>query len=288
MGTIVGGSQFGADTFGGTTGSGPSPTPAYRSIQDSILYPALRIAGVIMSPGRGYAPEILADTFEMYNTLLDEWANQELLVYHYYQTIQNLVALKMTYKIGPASIDPTVDFNLVRPPRIEFASILVFVGLDGNSIPIRRQLEIRHVQDRASVTLDKTYSAIPLAMYYDMGYPIGLIDFWPIPQNSINQLEMWLWEQLQQAAAPSDLIALPPGYRKALQYNLAKDISSRPWNVSKPMNSVAYDQARTSLAWVKSLNQEVHQLTMRTESAAGEYSAHRGRFDIFTGHFTLG
>ena len=284
----IGHGLWGSTLWGGP-GGGPAPPSASYTVQAGILYPALRIAGVVMSPNRQFAQEIQNDSFEMYNTLLDEWGTQELLVWEYYRTVQNLVANQRLYKIGPKAIDATVDFDLVRPPRIEFASILVFTEPNGSTHPIRRPLQVLHVQDRASIGMDRTYSSIPLRLYYNMGWPIGLIDMWPIPNTSVNQLEMWVWRQLQAAATPADIIMLPPAYKKALQYNLALDIASRPWTVSKPMNAIAIETARTSKAWIKSLNQEVHQLTMRTESGCGSYGNHgEGRFDIFTGHFTLG
>ncbi len=61
---------------------------------------------------------------------------------------------------------------------------------------------------------------------YDAAYPVGLVHIYPVPNVGIT-LELWVWEQLAAITDPTLAVDLPPGYLKAITYNLAVDLAPK-------------------------------------------------------------
>ncbi len=266
----------------------PSATAAgAKVVLNTILYPAFRIAGILVGPGFKPGPEQIADALEMLNTMLDSWRTERLLVFHVGRHVQNVNASQQSYLIG----DGAPDWDVTRPLRIEFAG-LIQTDNTGN-YPTELPLSILTPLDWGSIAVKNITSSTPQKLYYEPTYdltagnpptagnPWGTVWLWPVPQVA-NQIALYLWEPLQNYDTENDPVTVPPGYLEALQYNLATKLAMRPWLGQKPgITPMALSEAKTLKNWVKTNNRPLMDLQMRCEGAALG-SETKSRWDITT------
>jgi hypothetical protein len=176
-----------------------------------IINGALRLNGVIATGEAASAGE-LSDALSALNNMIDSWSNDGFMIFSESRTENVLNPPKQTFTIGPGG-----DFDEPRPMVINHASI-IYPG--GNT---EVKLKILNEQQWASTTLKSTESTIPLALYYNPEYPLGKLSLWPVPTGGPTLVLHSLKPLLSFETADSDVI-LPPGYMRALQYNLAIEI----------------------------------------------------------------
>jgi len=92
-------------------------------IDRDILYPALRLAGILTGAGHTEAPEDLTDGLIALNGLVDSWSSQRLLVYTIRADRYPVTPSQASYTIGPGS-----DFDAPRPTRITAANFVLTTG----------------------------------------------------------------------------------------------------------------------------------------------------------------
>lgn len=185
-----------------------------------ILYAAYRLAGVLTAPGRGYSDDELADGINALNSMLESWSIDPLQIYTFNIDSRPLVAGQQTYTIG---VDPsgltTADFSLPRPTKIESANVIV----DGG---IRYPIQLLNDAQWAAIRLQRVGPSWPTKLYNDGAFPFSTLYLWPIPASGYS-LELYTWAALPQFSAPTDIVSLPPGYRRAIEYNLALELAAR-------------------------------------------------------------
>jgi hypothetical protein len=145
------------------------------------------------------------------NALLDSWSTEELLVYAYTpESALTLVAGQATYTMGTSGNITT------RPMRIEKAVIR-----DGSTdYPVRMLTLDEYVR----ITSKSTQATYPDSLYDDGGYPQRTITLFPVP-SAAKQLVLFTLRPLTQIATIDTTISLPPGYERALRFNLALDLA---------------------------------------------------------------
>lgn len=236
----------------------------------------MRIAGIIGNAQRVPSPSELTDALACLNAMIDEWLTQRLFVYRVQQNIQNVNPNQASYQIGPGAPDWNVPF---RPVRIEFADLIQI--LNQSEPPTYLPLAILNAQDWFSIAVPSITSSTPQKLYYEPTVPLGTVHLWPVPQVS-NQIALGLWTQVHQFSLLTDTVSFPPGYLKALQYNLANELGTRPWaGPVTGISPVALAEAERSKMWVKSMNRPTMDMQMRCEGAAQGIDV-RGRWDITT------
>ena len=222
---------------------------AQTSVQE-IIYAALRIAGVITAPGRGMSSSELSDGMEVINAMLDEWSADRLNVFCVQVGQYDLVPNQQVYTIG---IDPAglviADFNAPRPTQIQEANIITQVG--GGASPVRVSMALLNTDGWSQIAVQATGSTIPQAIYDDYNAPLSNLYLWPYP-TAAAQLELYYWQQLTQFVNPTDSFAFPPGYRRAIEYNLAVDLANRFPNAR--MGATAIQIAMASKATIQAKN----------------------------------
>jgi hypothetical protein len=187
-------------------------------VDTDILYPALRLAGVLTGSGRGATEEQRDDAFQSLNQMLDSWNNQRLTIYSTRIDRYTLTPSKTSYTIGP---DPGVgftapDFIAPRPHRIVNANIVTTTG--GSEVHLK--VQILTDQQWASKVLREVPTTIPTEVYNDGAFPVSRLYLWGYPTAG-NDLELFSWSLLTQYAAQDDKVYLPPAYLSAVVYNLA-------------------------------------------------------------------
>jgi hypothetical protein len=229
-------------------GSSLAPT----TVMD-IIRRALRLLGVLATGETPDAPET-ADCLEVLNWMLQQWANEKLFVYYQVNEVFDLTANVGTYTIGP---DATQDFNTSLPMKIESAFCRDFSSGYNNDY----KLEIIPNDRYEDIFQKSILTTYPKYLHYVRSYPYGTIDLWPIPTGTY-KLGLSQWHQFVTYANVTDIICLPPGYKQALGYNLAVEMSAE---YGQPLDPLIMQKAIESKAILKRENFEP--VYMTTDSA---------------------
>jgi len=195
------------------------------------------------SIGKGESPDSdeANDGLVSLNTMLDSWSNESLALYATLQENFALVASTNSYTIGSGGV-----FNTTRPVKITNAFIR-----DSNNIDIPVKV-LRSRDSYDLITLKTSSSTYPQYLYYDTAFPLGTIYLWPTP-SAVTTLYLDSYKQLQQFAALTTALAMPPGYERAIVYNLAMEIASEYGVTPSP---IVMSIAVESKAILKRINQK--------------------------------
>lgn len=173
------------------------------------------------------------------NDMLNAWSVDNLLIYARQQRTFTLTGAA-SYSVGVGQ-----DFDIERPVDLDRASP-GYVTLDGTDYPLR--LVPRNEFDQAA----QKYTSVgkPSGLVYDAGVPYGNITLYPVIASGT--LTLNYIAPLQVFETLAEEIALPPGYARALVYNLAVEIS--PEYPDIPMPQSVERTAMMSLAALKRKN----------------------------------
>ncbi len=211
------------------------------SVATELLYPALRLAGILGAPGRTASTSELADAFDALNRLLGSWTIQDELIYTIQAARYNLSPSKPSYTIGPTG----ADFTAPRPVRITQAT-LVLLGPSELHLPLNLLTDAQWAHRR----LREIPTSVPTDLYNDCAYPNSRLYLWGYPTMA-NDLELFTWQALSSFPSQAAAVSLPPGYANAICYNLAVALSDQFGTVLRPNVLVT---ARRTSAWVKANN----------------------------------
>lgn len=176
----------------------------------------------VYSPGETISAADAALGLQRLNTMIDLWSNESLMCYANVEQSAALVSGQYQYTIGSGG-----NFNMTRPLRIlDSPGSCYLQDPSGN----RYNLEVVE-QDRWNLigNVSAVTGNIPQVLFYDPQYPLGIINLNPIP----NIAWTLYWDsrlQLTEFASLTASLSLPPGYRAAIQDNLALQL----WRFFKP------------------------------------------------------
>lgn len=175
---------------------------------DLIESAALKL-GAIQS-GEALTADEGTDGLAVLNSMLDQWAIKKLLVY---QIVQD----SYTWASGNASrtIGSSGNFNGTRPTKIEG---IVFRDSNNFDYAVRKIITDRREYD--AITDKSVQSTIPEYVFYDPGYPLGTLYSYPVPSATMT-CKIAHWQIIQQFTALTNELSLPPGYKWAIEHNLA-------------------------------------------------------------------
>lgn len=181
----------------------------------SLIASALRLVGVLAA-GEDPAAEDSNDALVTLNDLIDSWSNENLLIPNKVSETFALTANQQTYTMGSGG-----DFDTTRPVSIENALLQVT-----NVSPVLElPMAILNQDQFANISLKTLTSNYPSSIYNDQAYPLNNIKFWPVPESSGYNVVLYSWKPLSQVATLATSFSLPPGYTRALRFNLAVDLS---------------------------------------------------------------
>lgn len=234
----------------------------------TLALKAANVTGVGQTP----APEDTNDVFNLLNMLLAQLQRRRYFVYQLVTTSKQATGAQ-SYTVGPGG-----DFNIARPAKIESA---YFRLLTTGPQPVDYPLEVLRSQEDYNRIGLKSLNAFPRYVYYDMGYPLGNLYVWPLP-NSTYTIFISTMLQLQQFQTVNDTILLPPEYEAAIYLNLVPHLWTFYGVIPDPPTEARVTrQAAAALDIIKEANAQIPQLAIPTalKSTSG------GWYNIYGDYF---
>jgi hypothetical protein len=231
----------------------------------SMIERSLRLA-TVLGKGDILDSDEAADGLEALNAMLDSWQIERLFVYQILKSTHVWPAVTISRTIGTGG-----DFNVQRPVKIDSAFI----------IDLNNQTYILDVlRDRAeydSIVIKTTQSTLPQYVFMDPAYPLGTLFLYPVPSLQLT-LHLNTWQTLQEFSGLTTPLNLPPGYKRAIEYNLAREFGAE-FDADIPSHTLAI--ATEAKAAIKTLNQPsmVSQVDFAVASLGKLES---GRYNIFS------
>lgn len=206
-----------------------------------LIARSMRIIGVLAA-GESPSAEELADAFITLNDLVTNWGTERLNIYAQQRDLLTLTSGTQSYTIGTGG-----TFNVNRPLAIIAASVVNTVSGQVMRYPLK-QIDATEW----AALLEQAQSAIiPRKLYNDGAYPLSKLYFWPTPNTTGTQLELFSWTQLVAFATSGSTFDMPPGYARAMAFNLAVDLAGE---YGRPLDPSVVAIAAQSKAAIRGLN----------------------------------
>lgn len=221
----------------------------------TIIDRALRLIGAIASGESPTATEG-ADGLTALNAMLDSWRNEKLTTY----AISDL-SLTMT---GAASytVGPSGDVNTTRPLKVESA----YQTLNGIDYPV----EVIEKDEWDSIPDKTTTGDLVESVHYSPTVTTGTLYAYP---RASGTLHINVRTPLDQFATVGTTVTLPPGYERALSFNLAIEIAPE---YERQPSAAIIQMAKESKAAIKRTNS-------RPITGRSEFTTVKSSYNIQTG-----
>lgn len=174
------------------------------------------------------------------NTMLASWSLEKLMCY---QLVQESLAL--TSSVGSYTIGSGGAFNTTRPTKIVDPCFI----RDASNIDY--EVEVVDADSYGKLLQKTVDGSTPRYLFYDAAFVSSLatIYIYPEPGASLT-LYINSHKQLQSFTTISDTVTLPPGYQRAIEFNLAIELAGGFVDVSSEVVKIA----RESKAILKGTN----------------------------------
>lgn len=250
---------------------------------------ALEICGIVAADETPAASDAQTG-LRVLNSMLDTWSAENLAIYDLKREVFELTAGKNVYTMGKLE---GADFDSLRPMTLKGAAVgelekTPIYGELPEPIPYEDDLETEEVDESEqepyqppaeiigynlkvnsetslniidsqrwiSLCQKEADSAMP-SMIYKAGTAMNETFFlWPMPNRTMG-LVLYSQKALGEFSDLSDEVNLPPGYRTAIEYNLAKHLCGR---YGKSLTPEDHDIARNSFATLKVKNSRTPRL----------------------------
>jgi len=201
-----------------------------------LITGAAKLIGVTFKSEQLSADEA-ADGLVALNDMLDSWSNDNLLTYAYF--LENFTLTGATsYTIGTGG-----NFNTTRP--INIATAVVRSG------SIDYPLEIMTPEQyQTEIALKSITSPIPQYLTYSNDYPLGIIKLYPVATAG-TVLYLQSNKPLSNLSSLVTVFDLPPGWKRAVKYNLAIDLAPQYGPEAIQAASALVRSAQQSLGAIK-------------------------------------
>lgn len=182
------------------------------------------------------------DFLPVLNAMMEGWSLERLMIYTILLENFPLVAGTGSYTIGSSGA-----FNTTRPEKL--TNPCYIRNTDGKTdFPPLKLIEPEMYGRISSKGTNAT--GLPEYIYCDYAYPLATLYLWPVP-NQAYTLYLSSFKQLQQFSAISTAISLPPGYQRAIEWNLCLELADE---IGIQPSALMIENARKSKAAVKKIN----------------------------------
>lgn len=169
----------------------------------------------VLSQGESPSSEESADALAALNTMLDSWSTESLSVFDV-ATHSHVLTGAASYTVGSGGV-----IAITRPIDIKQA----FVRNSSGS-PADYPLRVVNQYDWNQIITKSTSSTYPTVLFYDPEFPLGVIYLWPVPTAAFT-LFFDAVAQLTQFATLATVFSFPPGYERAMIFNLAVEMAAQ-------------------------------------------------------------
>lgn len=221
----------------------PSTTPPQNSTALDIIKSAFRLINVLAA-GENPEPADAQDALKILNDMVSSWNIEELMIY----TLGNYQEYPLTVGKQDYTLGPGGDFDAPRPDHIQRMGI---VSLNNPAQPLELPIQMLTTEQWAAVPVKLITSTLPLQCYDDGAFPFRNLHFRYLPQIPVN-VRIYAWNALSLFPDLVTPMAFPPGYLKAIRYNLAVELS--PEFSATGIRPEVVATAISSKAAIKSLN----------------------------------
>jgi hypothetical protein len=205
----------------------------------SIIKGAMRLVGALEA-GATPSGEDSTDALEALNDLLEQWSLERLTVFQ---------VLNETFTWAGAAVSRTIgsggDFATTRPTRLEpgcFAR-----DASGFDWP----LKILDSAGYQAIRQKSQAGSVPEWIYYSPEMPLGKLYIYPVPAAAVT-VNLASLSQFSSFPDPATAVVLPPGYVRALKFNLA--INMAPEWTGRDASMTVVTQALESKAAISRIN----------------------------------
>jgi hypothetical protein len=209
-----------------------------------LVKSSLRLIGAIATGETPSADELSDGIFSL-NDMLEHWSNEGILVNTIQRETFPFVVGQSRYSIGDLG-----DFNTVRPMRIEKA----MVKRNGTELPI----EVITESEFYALRSKNTESTLPRYILRENKFPLDFLNFYPVPSEP-NELVLYSQKPFARYTLGSDVINLPPGYTRAIRYNLAVELAQEYGKQPNALTLGAAEETKSSL--IRQNTQAVYMVT---------------------------
>ena len=201
------------------------------------------------------------DALDALNDLLSSWSNESMLI-----VSRVTESFPLTSGVGNYTIGTGQDFNTIRPINIVEAHInqgnLTYESLYLCPDEVYQGFELKDLQ------------SIPEALNYTNAFPYGTIRLYPFPAQGYT---LWITSEKELSQFTlNETISLPPGWKRALIYNLAMELAPEYGQEITPSLLKIANQSKGAIA--KSI--------MKVRTMDCPPLSQIGMFNIYTGYYT--
>jgi len=188
-----------------------------------LIKGSLRLIGALAT-GETPPAEETSDALMVLNQMIDSWSTENLIIANQVREVFPLVAGTSAYTMGVGG-----DFNTARP--IDFLRVLI---QDSAASPAYElPMEVLTAEQFSKITAKQTQGTTPSCVYAEGTTPLETLNLYPVPSVAKN-IVIYSAKPINQFTSINNSIDLPPGYLKALRYNLAVELAPEYGKESSP------------------------------------------------------
>jgi hypothetical protein len=218
-------------------------TPTVTITAQTIISRAMRLLGVY-NIGETPSPSESTDSLLALNAMLDSWATDGMAVFAPVKE-----AIPLTAALASVTAGPSGTYVTDRPIEVLSANLT----LGGVIYPI----DLTTMEEYNAIPQPST-TGTPRWIWCRMDMPNITITPYPVPSEAAT-LNIWTTQQIRYFGALTTEVALPPGYDRALAYNLAVEIAPE---FEKEASPTVKTIAASSLRGIKRVNLSIPPLGM--------------------------
>ena len=193
----------------------------------------------VLKPGETPGAEEMEDCIIRLNAMLETWATEGFMIHSLTKETRALVAGDADISIGIGG-----DWNTTRPIKIDSHTFLR--DANANDTPVN----LLTLAEYNAIVIKSTSNGMPLDIYYDPVYPLGMLYLYPPPASGYT-LHLVSEKPFVSFEDEYTAYSFPTGYAECMAYNLTIRLAG-PYNKQLSPSTVAI--ATKSMKTLKGIN----------------------------------
>lgn len=217
-----------------------------------------------------------SDALVAFNNLIDQWKAENLSIFTVKRTTFTITSGTQTYQVGTGA----GSVVLIEPPAFIDA-----VSFSDSSTSPATEYPMRSLTDAEfeAIRIRTLTSPLPQAYYYNRslaavsGALAATLTLFPVPTSTTLTGVLYSPQPVAEFANLTDVILLPPGFKRMILKNLALEMAP---SYSRQADPLLFKQAQDAVAVVKRSNSKLIDIQFSAEALVGGGG---GAWSIYTG-----